>query len=77
VTGAHEHEYMLERGGVFCQAVGLARLALQNGQPERALGYLDGACTETHELHWRACLADGHDPALIEAFLGPHEKVTA
>lgn len=66
-----EDAYMMERGGVFCQAIGLARLALVSGEPEKALRYLDDACDETHELHWAACLADGYEPALVEQFLGP------
>lgn len=71
-----ESTYMTERAGQLSTAVGMARLALSQGDPARAARRLDECCDELHELHWQACLDDGHDPEAIERFIGPRgEKV--
>lgn len=68
----HEKRFLAEdRGAIFSAAIGLARLALQNGEAAKALAYLDDACDDV-DARWRdALVKDGHDAELIERFLGP------
>lgn len=72
--GTHEAAFMRDRAGRYSQAIGLARLVLNNDGPlrwDRALDYLDDAVAVTHEQHWAACLADGATEEAVERFLGP------
>lgn len=66
----HEAAFQRERGAIFSSGVGLARLALRDGDGAKALEYLDGACAEVHEAWWKALLADGYAEPLIEQFIG-------
>ena len=72
MAGGAERKFLSEeRGGMYSQTIGLARLALLNGEPEKALRYLNEGVAEV-ERRWRiACLADGHSEELVTRFLGP------
>jgi hypothetical protein len=70
---SHEYQYMLDRGGVMSQAIGLARLALQQGDPAKAAKALDECCDELHRKHWEAAEQDGWGPEKIEQLLGGRE----
>lgn len=65
-----EDTYMTERAGILSTAVGLARLALDKGDPEHAQRILDGAAASTHKLLRDSLLATGADPEKVDALIG-------
>ena len=68
---SYEGAYMIDRAGTMSSAIGLARLALSDGDAAKAARILDDCCDDLHEAHWLACLNDGYAPASIERLLGP------
>lgn len=72
---SNEDLFQRERGAIFSSAIGLARLALKSGEPEKALCYLDKAVDEVDAAWREALLADGYAEPLIEQFLGPRKPV--
>jgi hypothetical protein len=63
-------KYAQERAGILATGVGLARWALQNGEPAEALEHLDRAARQTHELLRDALIESGADPEKVDLFLG-------
>lgn len=71
----NEALFQRNRGAIYSSAIGLARLALKSGEPEKALGYLNEA-VDAVDAAWReALLADGYAESLIDKFLGPRKPV--
>ena len=72
----HEQNFMREeRGGLFSSAIGLARLALANDEPEKARQRLDEAVQESYDIHRAACIADGWDEESLDRFFGVRPTV--
>jgi hypothetical protein len=69
-----EMRYMLDRGGEYSAAIGRARVALQDGDAEKASRVLDSVVEESRRQHFDACIEDGHPPETVELFLGPRDR---
>lgn len=69
-----ERRFMVDRAGAYSAAVGMARLALQQGDPEKAARVLDDAVDKIHRQHFDACVEDGYPPEKVELLLGPRDR---